>query len=94
MEPTEKRTAAMFKALGEENRIRILKLLQTGENAPASCWTTCASPSPPCPTICVSSATPASLRDAYYSISARGAEEAAKALRELTAACGGACRRK
>lgn len=31
MPPDEKRTASVFKALCDENRIRILKLLQSGE---------------------------------------------------------------
>lgn len=31
MEMTEKKTAELFKALCDENRIKILKLLQTGE---------------------------------------------------------------
>ena len=31
MEYAEKKTAGLFKALGDENRIRILKLLQSGE---------------------------------------------------------------
>ena len=29
-------TAAIFKAFCDENRIRILEMLQTGENAPAN----------------------------------------------------------
>lgn len=31
VENAEKKTAGLFKALGDENRIRILKLLQSGE---------------------------------------------------------------
>lgn len=31
MEPSDKRTAEMFKAFCDENRIRILKLLKSGE---------------------------------------------------------------
>ena len=36
MENNAKRTAAIFKAFCDENRIRILQLLQGG--APAVCW--------------------------------------------------------
>ena len=31
MELTEKKTALMFKALGDENRVRIMKMLRSGE---------------------------------------------------------------
>ena len=34
---TKKHIVAIFKALGDENRIRILRLLHSGESAPASC---------------------------------------------------------
>ena len=47
----EKRIAAIFKAFCDENRIRIIKLLRSGENAPVSYWKKSMSRSPHFPTI-------------------------------------------
>ena len=43
--------AKVFKALCDENRLRILEILRGGESVPASCYRIFRSASPPCPTI-------------------------------------------
>ena len=86
----ERRTAAVFKALGDENRIRILKLLTGGEKCACKLLDELSVTQPTlshhmkilCDSGIVSGRKEGKWM--YYSISEQGAEYARNLLRELT----------
>ena len=91
MENTEKKTAGLFKALGDENRIRILKLLQSGEKCACvlldDLHITQPTLSHHMKILCDSGIVTGRKEGKWmhYSISQEGAENAAALLRSLTA---------
>lgn len=86
----EKQTALIFKALCDENRIRILKLLQNGEQCACKLLEEMQISQPTlshhAKILCDSGLVSARKEGkwVHYSISAEGAETAVKALKELT----------
>lgn len=90
MEPDEKTTAALFKAFCDENRIRILKLLTTGEKCGCDLLEELRITQPTLShhmkILCDSSIVLGRKEGKwmYYSISHEGAATAMKSLQELT----------
>ena len=86
----DKRTAAVFKALGDENRIRILELLKGGEKCACKLLDELSVTQPTLShhmKILCDSGLVAGRKEGkwmYYSISEQGAETARELLRELT----------
>ncbi len=95
MERTDKQTADMFKALGDENRVRILKLLQGGEKCACVLLDDLHISQPTLShhmKILCDSGVVVGRKEGkwmYYSVSREGAADAVKALRVLTGTCGG-----
>lgn len=90
MQTEEKRTAAVFKALADENRIRILKLLQNGEKCACVLLDDLKITQPTMShhmKILCDSELVSGRREGkwvYYSISSEGASAAIRRLQELT----------
>lgn len=90
MQSEEKKTASVFKALCDENRIRILKLLQSGEKCACVLLDDLQITQPTLShhmKILCDSGIVADRKDGkwtYYSISPDGASDAVKCLQELT----------
>ena len=100
MQRVEQKTAELFKALGDENRIKVLKLLRSGEKCACvlldDLHITQPTLSHHMKILCDSGLVVGRKEGKwmYYSISEEGAENAAAALRELTTVTdkGGSCR--
>lgn len=90
MELGDKKTALIFKALGDENRIRILKLLRSGEKCACRILEELSITQPTLShhmKILCDSELVIGRKDGkwmHYSLSADGAETAVKSLKELT----------
>lgn len=90
MELGDKKTALIFKALGDENRIRILKLLRSGEKCACRILEELSITQPTLShhmKILCDSELVIGRKDGkwiHYSLSAKGAETAVKSLKELT----------
>lgn len=90
MQSEEKRTASMFKALCDENRIRIMRLLQSGEKCACVLLDDLRITQPTLShhmKILCDSGLVTGRREGkwtYYSISPEGSEDAIRCLRELT----------
>ena len=84
MEPSDKRTAEMFKAFCDENRIRILKLLKSGEKC--ACRLNEETMSHHMKILCDSGLVVGRKEGkwTHYSISPEGAQTALRVLAELT----------
>lgn len=96
-EMDEKRTAMIFKALGDENRIRILKLLITGEKCACKLLEEIDITQPTMShhmKILCDSGIVAGRKEGkwmHYSIVPEGAADAVQCLRELTGVAGSEC---
>ncbi|MGN1479917.1 MAG: ArsR/SmtB family transcription factor [Acutalibacteraceae bacterium] len=92
MELDDKKTALIFKALGDENRIRILKLLRSGEKCACRILEELSITQPTLShhmKILCDSGLVIGRKDGkwmHYSLSAEGAETTVKSLKELTEA--------
>lgn len=92
LELDDKKTAMIFKALGDENRIRILKLLRSGEKCACRLLEEFSITQPTLShhmKILCDSGLVIGRKDGkwmYYSLSAEGAETAVRALKEITQA--------